>query len=59
MLSAVATRKRAVARYDAVSVVAQPLMTGAGYWVAHGALGGITISQAPNPEDPPFSEAAT
>ncbi|KAA1250817.1 LytR family transcriptional regulator [Mycobacterium simiae] len=27
-------------------------MTGAGYWVAHGALGGITISQALTPEDP-------
>lgn len=34
-----------------VSVVAL-LMTGAGYWVAHGALGGITISQALTPEDP-------
>ncbi|OBJ56283.1 LCP family protein [Mycobacterium sp. 1423905.2] len=27
-------------------------MTGAGYYVAHGALGGITISQALTPEDP-------
>ncbi|CAM4190174.1 Membrane-bound protein LytR [Mycobacterium basiliense] len=27
-------------------------MTGAGYWVAHGALGGITISQALTAEDP-------
>ncbi len=34
-----------------VSVVAL-LMTGAGYWVAHGALGGITISQALTAEDP-------
>ncbi|MCV7125725.1 LCP family protein [Mycobacterium lacus] len=34
-----------------VSVVAV-LMTGAGYYVAHGALGGITISQALTPEDP-------
>lgn len=34
-----------------VSVVAL-LMTGAGYWVAHGALGGITISQALTPDDP-------
>ncbi|MBX9638595.1 MAG: LCP family protein [Mycobacteriaceae bacterium] len=34
-----------------VSVVAV-VMTGAGYWVAHGALGGITISQALTPEDP-------
>lgn len=34
-----------------VSVVAL-LMTGAGYWVAHGALGGITISQALTPRIP-------
>jgi LCP family protein required for cell wall assembly len=34
-----------------VSVVAV-LLTGAGYWVAHGALGGITVSQALSPEDP-------
>jgi LCP family protein required for cell wall assembly len=34
-----------------VSLVAVGL-TGAGYWVAHGALGGITISQALSPEDP-------
>jgi LCP family protein required for cell wall assembly len=34
-----------------VSLVAV-FMTGAGYWVAHGALGGITISQALTAEDP-------
>jgi LCP family protein required for cell wall assembly len=34
-----------------VSVVAV-LLTGAGYWVAHGALGGITVSEALSPEDP-------
>ncbi|WP_204801631.1 LCP family protein [Mycobacterium riyadhense] len=34
-----------------VSAVAL-LMTGAGYYVAHGALGGITISQALTAEDP-------
>src|SRR5262249_16172961 len=28
------------------------LLTGAGYWVAHGALGGITISQALTADDP-------
>jgi LCP family protein required for cell wall assembly len=28
------------------------LLTGGGYWVAHGALGGITVSQALSPEDP-------
>lgn len=28
------------------------LMTGAGYYVAHGALGGITVSEALTPEDP-------
>jgi LCP family protein required for cell wall assembly len=34
-----------------VSVVAV-LLTGAGYWVAHGALGGITVSDALSPDDP-------
>jgi len=34
-----------------VSLVAV-LLTGAGYWVAHGALGGITISEALSPDDP-------
>ncbi|AKN16062.1 LCP family protein [Mycobacterium haemophilum] len=28
------------------------LLTGAGYWVAHGALGGITVSQALTADDP-------
>ena len=28
------------------------LMTGAGYYVAHGALGGITVSAALSPDDP-------
>ena len=32
--------------------VAAVLMTGAGYYVAHGALGGITVSEALLPEDP-------
>jgi LCP family protein required for cell wall assembly len=32
--------------------VAAVLLTGAGYYVAHGALGGITVSQALSPEDP-------
>ncbi|WP_131806179.1 LCP family protein, partial [Mycobacterium alsense] len=32
--------------------VAAVLMTGAGYYVAHGAFGGITISDALSPEDP-------
>jgi LCP family protein required for cell wall assembly len=32
--------------------VAAVLLTGAGYWVAHGALGGITVSDALTPEDP-------
>lgn len=34
-----------------VSLVAL-LLTGTGYWVAHGALGGITISQALTADDP-------
>ena len=33
------------------SVVAV-LLTGTGYWVAHGALGGITVSDALSPDDP-------
>src|SRR6201996_1399578 len=33
------------------SVVAV-LLTGAGYWVAHGALGGIPVSDALSPDDP-------
>src|SRR5271156_4496238 len=32
--------------------VAAVLLTGAGYYVAHGALGGITVSDALSPEDP-------
>jgi LCP family protein required for cell wall assembly len=32
--------------------VAAVTLTGAGYYVAHGALGGITVSQALSPEDP-------
>ncbi|WP_081665465.1 LCP family protein [Mycobacterium sp. UM_CSW] len=32
--------------------VAAVLMTGTGYYVAHGALGGITVSDALSPEDP-------
>jgi LCP family protein required for cell wall assembly len=32
--------------------VAAVLLTGAGYYVAHGALGGITVSQALRPDDP-------
>jgi LCP family protein required for cell wall assembly len=32
--------------------VAAVLLTGAGYWVAHGALSGITVSEALSPEDP-------
>lgn len=35
----------------AVSTVAV-LLTGAGWWVAHGALGGITVSQALGSDDP-------
>lgn len=32
--------------------MAAVLLTGAGYWVAHGALGGITVSEALGAEDP-------
>jgi LCP family protein required for cell wall assembly len=37
--------------------VAAVLMTAAGYYVAHGALGGITVSDALSPEDPRSSGA--
>ncbi|OBA84401.1 transcriptional regulator, LytR family protein [Mycobacterium sp. 1164966.3] len=45
--------RRAVTRgiMTLVSLVAV-VATGAGYWVAHGALGGITISEALTPDDP-------
>jgi LCP family protein required for cell wall assembly len=45
--------KRGLARtlMTLVSLVAI-LLTGAGYYVAHGALGGITVSEALSPEDP-------
>ena len=35
-----------------IASLAAVLLTGAGYWVAHGALGGITVSQALSAEDP-------
>jgi LCP family protein required for cell wall assembly len=36
--------------------LAAVLLTGAGYWVAHGALGGITVSDALRPDDPRSSD---
>lgn len=45
--------RRVMARGGAALVsVAAVLLTGAGYWVAHGALGGITVSEALSAEDP-------
>src|ERR1700744_594259 len=38
--------------FMALVSVAAILMTGAGYYVAHGALGGITVSHALSPDDP-------
>src|SRR5277367_6683137 len=38
--------------FMALASVVAVLLTGAGYWVAHGALGGITVSDALSPEDP-------
>jgi LCP family protein required for cell wall assembly len=38
--------------FMAVVSAAAVLMTGAGYYVAHGALSGITVSDALSPEDP-------
>ncbi|WP_370653040.1 MULTISPECIES: LCP family protein [Mycobacterium] len=45
-------RKRVARTFMTVVSVVAVGTTGAGYWVAHGALGGITISQALTPEDP-------
>jgi LCP family protein required for cell wall assembly len=38
--------------FMALASVVAVLLTGAGYWVAHGALGGITVSDALSPDDP-------
>src|ERR1700757_1633235 len=45
-------RKGLTRSFMALVSVAAVLMTGAGYYVAHGALGGITVSDALSPEDP-------
>ncbi|MFP1154777.1 LCP family protein [Mycobacterium sherrisii] len=45
--------RRGVSRaFMALVSTAAVLMTGAGYYVAHGALGGITVSDALTPDDP-------
>jgi LCP family protein required for cell wall assembly len=45
-------RKGLTRTFMALVSVAAILMTGAGYYVAHGALGGITVSDALSPDDP-------
>jgi LCP family protein required for cell wall assembly len=45
-------RKGLTRSFMALVSVAAILMTGAGYYVAHGALGGITVSDALRPDDP-------
>ena len=45
-------RKGLTRSFVALVSVAAILMTGAGYYVAHGALGGITVSEALSPDDP-------
>ena len=45
-------RRTLVHAAGSVVAVATLLVTGSGYWVAHGALGGITVSQALSAEDP-------
>ena len=45
-------RKGLTRSFMALVSVAAILMTGAGYYVAHGALGGITVSEALSPDDP-------
>ncbi|HWT48481.1 MAG TPA: LCP family protein [Mycobacterium sp.] len=47
-----AIRKGLTRSFMALVSVAALLLTGAGYYVAHGALGGITVSQALSDEDP-------
>ncbi len=51
--SPVAARRRALAHAcSALVAVAALLATGSGWWMAHGVLGGITVSQALSSEDP-------
>ena len=45
-------RKGLTRAFMSLVSVGAVLMTGAGYYVAHGALGGITVSDALSPEDP-------
>jgi LCP family protein required for cell wall assembly len=45
-------RKGLTRSFMALVSVGAILMTGAGYYVAHGALGGITVSDALSPDDP-------
>src|SRR6201982_1405742 len=45
-------RKGLTRSFMALVSVGAVLMTGAGYYVAHGALGGITVSDALSPDDP-------
>lgn len=51
------SRRRSIARTAGAAVaVAALLSTGSGYWMAHGVLNGITVSQALSPEDPKSSD---
>ncbi|MGE2816626.1 LCP family protein [Mycobacterium heidelbergense] len=47
-----ALRKGLTRSFMSLVSVGAILMTGAGYYVAHGALGGITVSDALSPDDP-------
>ena len=51
-------RRRLARGCLALVSAAAVLLTGAGWWVAHGALGGITVSQALGSEDPRSSGGA-
>ena len=52
----VAARRRALAHaFWALVAVVVVLATGSGWWMAHGMLGGITVSQALSSEDPKSS----
>ena len=45
-------RKGLARGFMTLASVVAVLLTGTGYWVAHGALGGITVSDALSPDDP-------
>jgi LCP family protein required for cell wall assembly len=55
---AAARRRALVHGFWAVVAVVATLATGAGWWMAHGVMGGITVSQALGSDDPKSSGGA-